>query len=135
MEHHSNLVPWQLAKRTGAKLEFIPVTGDDGALDLSQLDEQLDRAKLLSFTHISNTMGSVNPATEFAGALVKPESSPWSMPPKVPDTPSTFARLAAIFAFPATRFVGQPASACFTPTRVTRHHAALSGWRRNDHQG
>ena len=65
MEHHSNLVPWQLlAKRTGAKLEFIPVTGDDGALDLSQLDEQLDRARLLSFTHISNTMGSVNPATE-----------------------------------------------------------------------
>ncbi|MAP52798.1 MAG: cysteine desulfurase [Verrucomicrobiales bacterium] len=65
MEHHSNLVPWQLlAKRTGAKLEFIPVTGDDGALDLSQLDEQLDHARLLSFTHISNTMGSVNPATE-----------------------------------------------------------------------
>src|ERR1700749_2352739 len=41
MEHHSNLVPWQLlAQRTGAKLRFVPVTGDDGRLDLSRLDEQ-----------------------------------------------------------------------------------------------
>lgn len=65
MEHHSNIVPWQLlAKRTGAKLDFIPVAGDDGKLDLSKLDEQLDRAKLLSFTHISNTLGSINPASE-----------------------------------------------------------------------
>ena len=65
MEHHSNIVPWQLlAKRTGAKLDFIPVAGDDGTLDLSKLDEQLDRAKLLSFTHISNTLGSINPASD-----------------------------------------------------------------------
>ena len=65
MEHHSNLVPWQiLAKRIGAKLEFIPVTDDNGLLDLSDIDARLDRAKLLSFTHFSNTMGTINPAKE-----------------------------------------------------------------------
>jgi cysteine desulfurase/selenocysteine lyase len=44
MEHHSNIVPWQLlAERTGAKLLFLPVTGDIGLLDLSQLDEWLTK--------------------------------------------------------------------------------------------
>ncbi|MCH2383448.1 MAG: aminotransferase class V-fold PLP-dependent enzyme, partial [Pedosphaera sp.] len=65
MEHHSNLVPWQiLANRIGAKLDFIEITGDDGQLDLQWLDEQLARARLLSLTHISNTMGTVNPVAE-----------------------------------------------------------------------
>tara|TARA_Y100000766_G_scaffold275180_1_gene277939 strand:+ start:773 stop:2020 length:1248 start_codon:yes stop_codon:yes gene_type:complete len=65
MEHHSNLVPWQLlAKQIGVKLEFIPVTGEDGLLDLSDLDAKLDRAKLLAFTHFSNTLGTINPAKE-----------------------------------------------------------------------
>ena len=65
MEHHSNLVPWQLlAGRIGAKLDFIEVTGDNGQLDLQWLDEQLARARLLSLTHISNTMGTVNPIAE-----------------------------------------------------------------------
>lgn len=76
MEHHSNIVPWQLvAKRTGAKLAFIPVTGDDGLLDLSGLDELLDGAKFVSLMHISNSLGTVNPVEEIcrraraAGAL------------------------------------------------------------------
>src|SRR5277367_5626919 len=44
MEHHSNIVPWQmLAERTGAKLVYLPVTGDEGLLDLSKLDEVLTR--------------------------------------------------------------------------------------------
>ena len=65
MEHHSNLVPWQmLAQRIGAQLDFIELTGDDGQLDLQWLDEQLARARLLSLTHISNTMGTVNPVAE-----------------------------------------------------------------------
>lgn len=66
MEHHSNLVPWQLvARRTGASLVFVPVTGDDGLLDLSQLDELLTpRVKLFAFTHVSNTLGTVNPVAE-----------------------------------------------------------------------
>ena len=65
MEHHSNLVPWQmLARRIGAQLDFIEITGDDGQLDLQWLDEQLAHARLLSLTHISNTMGTVNPISE-----------------------------------------------------------------------
>ncbi len=66
MEHHSNLVPWQmLAERTGAKLSYVPITGDDGLLDLSRLDEFLTRdVKLFTFTHISNSLGTVNPVAE-----------------------------------------------------------------------
>ena len=65
LEHHSNLVPWQLlAERTGAKLRFIPVTGDEGTLDLSEIDDLLDGAKLLSLTHISNALGTINPVAE-----------------------------------------------------------------------
>jgi cysteine desulfurase/selenocysteine lyase len=66
MEHHSNLVPWQLlAQRTGARLLLVPVTGDEGLLDLSRLDELLARnVKLFAFTHVSNTLGTINPVAE-----------------------------------------------------------------------
>ncbi len=66
MEHHSNLVPWQmLAERTGAKLVYLPVTGDEGLLDLSKLDDLLTQeVKLFAFTHISNSLGTVNPVAE-----------------------------------------------------------------------
>ena len=66
LEHHSNLVPWQMvAQRTGAVLDYIPVTGDEGTLDLSRIDQQLaGGAKLLSLTHISNTMAVVNPVAD-----------------------------------------------------------------------
>jgi cysteine desulfurase/selenocysteine lyase len=66
MEHHSNIVPWLLlAERTGAKLLFFPVTGDTGLLDLSRLDEWLTReVKLFAMTHISNTLGTINPVCE-----------------------------------------------------------------------
>lgn len=66
MEHHSNLVPWQLLARvTGAQLRFVPVTGDEGLLDMQRLDELLtSKVKLFAFTHISNTLGTVNPAAE-----------------------------------------------------------------------
>ncbi len=67
MEHHSNIVPWQvLAEATGAELKYIPVDLASGLLDVSALDEQLaDGVKLFAFTHISNTLGTVNPAREF----------------------------------------------------------------------
>jgi cysteine desulfurase / selenocysteine lyase len=66
MEHHSNLVPWQLlAERTGARLAFLPVTGDEGLLDLARLDELLTRdVKLFSMVHISNSLGTINPVAE-----------------------------------------------------------------------
>src|SRR5262245_28224079 len=66
LEHHSNLVPWQMvAERTGAKLAYLPINGDEGTLDLSRLNEQLSRGvKLLSITHISNSMAVVNPVAD-----------------------------------------------------------------------
>ena len=77
LEHHSNLVPWQLlAQRSGARLEFVPVS-DDGLLRLdiyAQLLEQ--QPKLVAFTHMSNVLGTINPAQEMialahaAGAVV-----------------------------------------------------------------
>jgi cysteine desulfurase/selenocysteine lyase len=66
MEHHSNLVPWQLlAERVGAQLLFIPVTGDEGLLDLDKLESLLTpRVKLFAMPHISNSLGTVNPVAE-----------------------------------------------------------------------
>jgi cysteine desulfurase/selenocysteine lyase len=66
MEHHSNLVPWQLlAERTGARLAFLPITGDIGQLDMNRVDELLARqVKLLAFVHISNSLGTINPVVE-----------------------------------------------------------------------
>jgi cysteine desulfurase/selenocysteine lyase len=68
MEHHSNLVPWQLiAQRTGATLRFLPVLGSnvEGGLDLAKLDALLTpEVKLFAFTHASNTIGVINPAQE-----------------------------------------------------------------------
>ena len=65
MEHHSNLVPWQLlAERTGARLRFVPVL-DDGTLDLEQLSSLLTaEVKLFAFTHVSNSLGTINPVSE-----------------------------------------------------------------------
>jgi cysteine desulfurase/selenocysteine lyase len=65
MEHHSNLVPWQLlAERIGARLRFIPVR-DDSTLALEQLDDLLTaEVKLFAFTHVSNSLGTVNPVAE-----------------------------------------------------------------------
>jgi len=62
MEHHSNIVPWQLlCQRTGATLRWFGVT-DDGQLDLSDADELInERTKLVSVTWVSNTLGTINP--------------------------------------------------------------------------
>ncbi|HEY2139553.1 MAG TPA: SufS family cysteine desulfurase, partial [Chthoniobacterales bacterium] len=65
MEHHSNLVPWQLlAERIGAQLRFVPVR-DDGTLALEELDRLLTaEVKLFAFTHVSNSLGTINPVAE-----------------------------------------------------------------------
>jgi cysteine desulfurase/selenocysteine lyase len=62
MEHHSNLVPWQmLAQKTGAKLRYIPLQ-HTGELDLSTLDEIINsNTKILALAHVSNTLGTINP--------------------------------------------------------------------------
>ncbi|HJQ01894.1 MAG TPA: cysteine desulfurase [Jatrophihabitans sp.] len=65
MEHHSNLVPWQLlAQRTGAEFRYIPIDGD-GRLVTAAIDERIDeRTKVVSFVHQSNALGTVNPVAQ-----------------------------------------------------------------------
>src|ERR1700730_1686125 len=76
MEHHSNLVPWQLlAKEVGATLEFLCID-DQGLLQLEDLERKLEGIRLVAITHQSNTLGAINPikaiveAAHRAGALV-----------------------------------------------------------------
>jgi cysteine desulfurase / selenocysteine lyase len=69
MEHHSNIVPWQMAtKATGATLRYLPLT-DDGHLDLTDLDSLLtERTKLFSVTGMSNALGTITPLAMLIGA-------------------------------------------------------------------
>ncbi len=75
IEHHSNLVPWQLiARRTGAKLRYVPVLGAnaEGGLDVAALDTLLTpEVKLFAFTHVSNTLGYISPVAEFCARARK----------------------------------------------------------------
>jgi cysteine desulfurase / selenocysteine lyase len=77
MEHHSNIVPWQLATQaTGAELRYLEVA-EDGTLSLEELDRELARGDvaLVALTHVSNVLGTINPVAEIvrrahdAGAL------------------------------------------------------------------
>lgn len=67
MEHHANIVPWQMAcKRTGARLIVAPIT-PEGALDLDQFKERLSpRTRIVSMAHVSNVLGTQNPIAEVA---------------------------------------------------------------------
>ena len=68
LEHHSNLIPWQLvAKDRGAVLRAVPVR-DDGTLDLAALDRLLTaRTRVVAFAHVSNVLGTITPAKEIIG--------------------------------------------------------------------
>ncbi|WP_019877391.1 cysteine desulfurase [Sporichthya polymorpha] len=82
MEHHSNIVPWQLAcERTGATLRWFGIT-DEGRLDLSNIDDLItERTKVVSVVWVSNALGTVNPVEEITrrahevGALVVVDAS------------------------------------------------------------
>jgi cysteine desulfurase/selenocysteine lyase len=67
MEHHANIVPWQqLVKRTGIKLKYLPLT-DSGEIDLSKSSELITaKTKIVSITHMSNVLGTINPIKEIA---------------------------------------------------------------------
>ena len=68
MEHHSNIVPWQMAARArGAYVRAIPVV-DGGRLDLAAFDRLLtERTRVLALTHVSNVLGTINPVAELCG--------------------------------------------------------------------
>lgn len=78
LEHHSNIIPWQMvARETGAVVRYIPITGREGFLDLDKLPALLTgRTKIVSITHASNALGTINPVDEIirqaraVGALV-----------------------------------------------------------------
>ena len=95
MEHHSNIVPWQLL---GSRLAYVPVT-DEGLLDLDVLDELLAQGpKLVAVAHVSNVLGTINPIAEIverahaAGALVLVDGAQ-----AVPSMPVDVAELGADF--------------------------------------
>jgi cysteine desulfurase/selenocysteine lyase len=109
MEHHANLVPWQiLAAEKDIQLEFIPVT-DDGLLDLASYKELLKlEPKLVAFTQMSNVLGTINPAKEIialahqAGALALVDAAQ-----SVPHFPVSVKDLDADFmAFSAHKMCG-----------------------------
>jgi cysteine desulfurase/selenocysteine lyase len=99
MEHHSNLVPWQLlCQRTGATLRWFGVTAD-GRLDLSAIDELInERTRLVALAHQSNVLGTINPVRMIAdrahavGALVLADAAQ-----SVPQMPVDVAELGADF--------------------------------------
>lgn len=76
MEHHANIVPWQMVtEATGAKLVVVPVE-DDGTIDLEAYRACLnERTRFVSFVHVSNTLGTINPAQDMI-ALAKSKSIP-----------------------------------------------------------
>jgi cysteine desulfurase/selenocysteine lyase len=104
MEHHSNLVPWQLvAQAVKAKLQFIPLT-TDGLLDLKSLDKLLTRrTKLVSITAMSNALGSFTPVKEIikkahavgARVLIDGAQAVPHLPFKVNDIPCDFLAFSA----------------------------------------
>ncbi|MEJ2601979.1 MAG: cysteine desulfurase [Gammaproteobacteria bacterium] len=71
LEHHANIVPWQmLCERTGATLKVAPID-DDGAIDMAGLESLItERTRLIAFSHTSNALGTINPAREII-ALAK----------------------------------------------------------------
>ncbi len=109
MEHHSNIVPWQLlCERTGATLRWFGLT-DDGRLDLSNIDDLLnERTKVVSLTWVSNMLGTINPVEEIAarakavGALVVLDASQAAPQMKVDVTESG----ADLIAFTGHKVVG-----------------------------
>ncbi|MET7392992.1 cysteine desulfurase [Dactylosporangium sp. NPDC005572] len=109
MEHHSNIVPWQLlAQRTGATFKWFGMT-DEGRLDLSRIDELITpRTKLVAFVHYSNILGTINPVDVIAararevGALVLLDGSQ-----SVPHVPVDVSALGVDFvAFTGHKMLG-----------------------------
>jgi len=109
MEHHSNIVPWQMAARIhGATVRAVPVVGD-GVLDLAAFDRLLtERTRVLALTHVSNVLGTVNPVADLcdrarrAGALTLVDGAQ-----AVPHMPVDVASLNCDFyAFSAHKMLG-----------------------------
>jgi cysteine desulfurase / selenocysteine lyase len=108
MEHHANLVPWlMLAEERGIELRYLPIA-EDHTLDLTDLDRLVDGVKLVSFTAMSNVLGTITPvrrlvdAAHDAGALALVDAAQW-----VPHLPTDVVDLGAdLFAFTGHKLLG-----------------------------
>jgi cysteine desulfurase/selenocysteine lyase len=108
MEHHANLVPWfQLRDQIGFEIRFLDVT-DDYRLDLTDVENKLDGAKLLSLTAMSNVLGTINPVSDLAtlahraGAVVAVDGAQ-----SVAHTPTDVRQLGAdFFCFSGHKMLG-----------------------------
>ena len=120
MEHHSNIVPWQmLCEEKGAKLRVAPIN-DRGELQLEEFEKLLgSRTKIVAVAHVSNALGTVNPVREIVRmaharnipVLVDGAQAAPHMKVDVQELDCDF------YAFPATRFMVPPASVCCTARR------------------
>ena len=135
MEHHSNIVPWQLlTERKGATLRWFGMT-DDGRLDLSNIDELItERTKVVSLTWVSNMLGTVNPVAEIArrahevGAIVVVDASQ-----AVPQMPVDVQASGADFlAFTGHKVIGPTGIGVLWGRRERARAAAAVPRRRRD---
>ena len=115
MEHHSNIVSWQLAcERSGAELRWFGLT-DDGQLDLSNADQLVDEhTKVVAFTWVSNMLGTINPVTDLVAARQVGRCLGRSSTPRRPRRScrsTSRQRGATSWSSPATRSPAPPASA------------------------
>ncbi|MCB0990067.1 MAG: SufS family cysteine desulfurase [Acidimicrobiales bacterium] len=114
MEHHANIVPWQImAAEKGFEIRWIPITSD-GQLDLTDLDRLLDGVSMVSFTAMSNVLGTINPirritdAAHAAGAVVLVDGAQY-----VPHLPTDVAELGCdLFAFTGHKMLGPTGIGC-----------------------
>ena len=136
MEHHSNIVPWQLlTERTGATLRWFGLT-DDGRLDLSNIDELItERTKVVSLTWVSNMLGTINPVAEIArrahevGAIVVVDAS--QAAPQLPV--DVVASGADFLVFTGHKVVGPTGIGVLWGKReLLDAAAAVPRWRRDD---
>lgn len=135
MEHHSNIVPWQLlSQRTGAKLKWFGLT-DDGRLDLSNIDEIItEKTKIVSFVLVSNILGTVNPVEKIVrraqevGALVLIDASQ-----AAPHMPLDVQALQADFvAFTGHKMCGPTGIGVLWGRQELLEDLPVPRWRRDD---
>ncbi len=136
LEHHSNIIPWQLlARRTGARLRYIELD-DEGRLILDDLPSLLsERTKVVALSHVSNALGTVNPVREIAaaahevGALVVVDGAQGA----VHSTVDVEALGVDCYAFSGHKMCGPTGiGVAVGPARAPRGDVAVSGRRRDD---
>ena len=137
MEHHSNLVPWQLvAQERGAELKHFRID-DQGEIDPGQIDELIgERTKVVSLTHMSNVLGTINPVELVAkrahdvGAVLVVDGAQ-----SVPHLPVDVSELGCDFlAFSGHKMLGtHGCRSAMGPSRVAGSDGSFSWWREHDY--